>query len=138
MAIKIDVQKTYEEVKIADKIYRMYLNDAKLREYDKVFRKFRKESVKMSERDYSKMTDKEQKSAEKENYEIMFSVVELLLGEGSFEKVYKDTGNSLLVMADIIMQLMEVVGKRMQAFKREKKPITQGNKAYETYGKIYR
>lgn len=126
MAIKINVQKAYEEVEIADKIYRMYLNDEKLREYDKVFRKFRKESLKMSERDYSKMTDKEQKAAEKENYEIMFSVVELLLGEGSFEKVYADTGKSLLVMTDIIMQLMEVVGKRMQAFKKREKAYYTG------------
>ncbi|MFD5849704.1 hypothetical protein ACFWGC_05865 [Cytobacillus pseudoceanisediminis] len=126
MAIKIDVQKTYEEVEIADKVYRMYLNDESLREYDKVFKRFRKESAKMKDRDYSDMTEKEQKAAEKENYEIMFTVVEVLLGEGSFEKVYADTGKSLIVMADIILQLMEVVGKRMQTFKKREKAYYTG------------
>lgn len=126
MAIKIDVQKTYEEVEIADKVYRMYLNDESLREYDKVFKRFRKESAKMKDRDYSDMTEKEQKAAEKENYEIMFTVVEVLLGEGSFENVYADTGKSLIVMADIILQLMEVVGKRMQTFKKREKAYYTG------------
>lgn len=65
MAIKIDVQKTYEEVEILDSIYRLELNDESMNRYDKVFLKFRKESLKMSERDYSKMTSKEQKAKRK-------------------------------------------------------------------------
>lgn len=126
MAIKIDVQKTYEEVEIVDSVYRMSLSDESMKAYDKVFKKFRKESLKMSERDYSKMTDKEQKAAEKENHAMMFEVVEALLGEGSFDKIYSDTGKSLLVVADIIMQLMGVVDKRLKVFKEKEKAYYLG------------
>ena len=128
MAIKIDVQKTYEEVEILDSAYRLELNDESMKRYDKVFLKFRKESLKMSERDYSKMTSKEQKAAEKENHEMMFEVTEALLGEGSFEKIYSETGKSLLVMADIIMQLMQVVDKRLKVFKEKEKAYYLGKK----------
>lgn len=127
MAIKIDVQKTYEEVEIIDSVYRLELNDESMKKYDKLFLKFRKESLKMSERDYSKMTEKERKAAEKENHTMMFEVTEALLGEGSFEKIYSETGRSLFIMADIIMQLMQVVDKRLSIFKEKEKAYYLGS-----------
>lgn len=126
MAIKIDVQKAYEEVDIAGKIYVMDLNDEKMKEYTKAFNEFRKESFKLSEKDYAEMTTEEQEEAEKKNYELMEKVSDLLLGEGSFQKVYRDTGKSLMVMADILLQLMDVVNGRLETFKNKEKAYYTG------------
>ncbi|MBT2688258.1 hypothetical protein J7I93_08700 [Bacillus sp. ISL-47] len=126
MAIKINVQKAYEEVDIAGKVYVMDLNDHKLQEYTKAFKQFRKESLNLSEKDFADMTEDEQTSAERKNLELMEKVADLLLGKGSFQKVYRDTGKSLMIMADILLQLMDVVNGRLETFKKREKAYYTG------------
>ncbi|WP_394136853.1 hypothetical protein [Cytobacillus oceanisediminis] len=126
MAIKIDVQKAYEEVDIAGKIYMMDLNDDKLKEYSNAFKEFRKESLNLSEKDYEAMTEKEQEAAEKKNAELMEKLADLLLGKGAFQKVYRDTGKSLMIIADILLQLMDVVNGRLETFKKREKAYYTG------------
>ncbi|WP_026584199.1 hypothetical protein [Bacillus sp. J33] len=126
MAIKINVQKAYEEVDIAGKVYVMDLNDHKLQEYTKAFKEFRKESLNLSEKDFADMTEDEQTSAERKNLELMEKVADLLLGKGSFQKVYRDTGKSLMIMADILLQLMDVVNGKLETFKKREKTYYTG------------
>jgi hypothetical protein len=126
MAIKINVQKSYEEVDIAGKIYIIDLNDDKLKEYTRAFHEFRTEANKLSEKDFVEMSKEEQEAEEKKNYELMEKLGDLLLGEGSFRKVYHDIGKSLMVMAEIIMQLMEVVNSRVENFKNKGKSYYTG------------
>lgn len=126
MAIKINVQKAYEEVDIAGKVYVMDLNDHKLQEYTKAFKEFRKESLNLSEKDFADMTEDEQTSAERKNLELMEKVADLLLGKGSFQKVYRDTGKSLMIMADILLQLMDVVNGKLETFKKREKAYYTG------------
>lgn len=117
MAIKIDVQKTYEEVDIAGTVYKVDLNDEKLKEYMKAFEEFREESEKLNKKDFHEMSEAEQKEATDKSNELMKKVSDLILGKGSFEKVYHDTGCSLMVMTHILVQLIEVVNNKMAAFK---------------------
>lgn len=126
MAIKINVQKAYETVDIAGNEYVMDLSDDNLKKYDQAFREFREESLNLSEKQFEGMTEQEQKEAEQKNYEIMEKVSDLLLGEGAFAKVYRDTGKSLLVMADVLLQLMDVVQGRLETFKKRERSYYTG------------
>lgn len=126
MAIKIDVQKSYEEVEISGVVYRVDLNDDRLKEYIKAFDEFRDESLKISEKEFVEMSKEEQAEATKRNYEIMEKVTDLMLGTGSFEKVYNDTGRSLMVMTNVLFQLIQIVEDKLTNFKLDKKSYYVG------------
>jgi hypothetical protein len=126
MAIKINVQKSYEELDIAGVTYILDMNDEKMKGYVKAFHKYEKEAKKLAAKDFTDMTEAEQAEATDMNREIMEEILDLLLGEGSFAKIYRDTGKSLMVVAHIILQIMDVVGTRAETFKNQEKAYYTG------------
>jgi hypothetical protein len=126
MAIKIDVQKSYEEVDIAGDIFILDLNDEKIKEYTAAFDDFQKESEKLSKKDLESMSKDERDKFSKQNHELLKKVTDLMLGDGSFVKIYHKTGKSLMVMTDILVQLMEVVTNKIEKFKSKGKAYYTG------------
>jgi hypothetical protein len=126
MAIKIDVQKSYEEVDIAGDLYILDINDDKIKEYTSAFDNFQKESEKLSKKELESISKAEIDEFSKKNQELIEKLVDLMLGEGSFVKIYHKTGKSLMVMTDILVQLMEVVTNKIEKFKSKGKAYYTG------------
>jgi hypothetical protein len=126
MAIKIDVQKSYEEVDIGGDIYILDLNDDKIQEYIAAFDDFQKELEKLGKKDLESMSKAERDQFTKQNQELIEKLTDLMLGNGSFVKVYQKTGKSLMVMTDILVQLMGVVTDKVEKFKSKGKAYYTG------------
>ncbi|PAD67029.1 hypothetical protein CHH83_20905 [Bacillus sp. 7586-K] len=125
MAIKIEVQKAYEEVDIADKIYRIDMTDEKMKQHLTTYAKFQKEIKELEKIDASSTSPDEAIKINEKTKELFEEVINLLLGDGSFDEVYEVCGKSTVVLSDVLRQLMENVRNRFDK-------INEKNKAYYT------
>lgn len=125
MAIKIDIQQAYEEVEIADKEYRIDMTDEKMKQHLTTYAKFQKEIKSMENIDAENASPDEVIQVNERTKALFKEVLDLLLGEGSFEEVYNACGKSTVVLSDVLRQLMELVRSRFDK-------INEKNKAYYT------
>lgn len=114
MAIKIQVNKAVEEFDIAGKIYQMDMSDDAIKRWRAEWIQFEKEANALAEKQDSEETEDEAK-------ELLARLYDLFLGNGSFEKVFNDTGRSSLVVTDILKQIMDVVELKYRAKSDENK-----------------
>jgi hypothetical protein len=114
LAIKIQVNKAVEEFDIAGKIYQMDMSDDAIKRWRAEWIQFEKEANALAEKQDSEETEDEAK-------ELLARLYDLFLGNGSFEKVFNDTGRSSLVVTDILKQIMDVVELKYRAKSDENK-----------------
>ena len=118
---KFEFKKSHEDLEIAGKEYRLEFNDAKLIEYNKSFDEFYQESKRLNQIDETKLTTNEQLDLFEDMKKMVKDILEILLGEGSFEELYEASDRSLINMMDVIMYLSEVVEEKMQNIRDKKK-----------------
>lgn len=114
-------KKTYEEVELADNVYRIEFTDDKVLQYNKSFDKFHKESKKLNQIDVTKITVDEQQELFGKMQDLVKKVTEELLGKGSYDTLYEASGNSLMNMIDMVVYLSEVVGEKTEAIREDRK-----------------
>lgn len=118
---KFDFNKSYEEIEIAGKTYQIEFNDEKILQYNKSFDKFYQESKKLNEIDATKLEQKEQEDLFIKMQGLTKSMVEEILGENTYDELYKLSGNSLMNMLEMVEYLSEVVGEKIERIKGDKK-----------------
>jgi hypothetical protein len=106
-----EFKKSYEELKINDRVYRIDLSDDKVKEYRKVFVEFHDQSVLIQNVD-----GEDQEQLFDKSKEMVTKVIDTLLGAGSFVTLYEESGNSLLNMVDLVACLTDVVREKTEEF----------------------
>lgn len=113
--------KSYEEVELAGKTYKIEFNDEKVLQYNKNFDKFQKESQRIHKIDAAEMPVKEQQGLFFEMQKLVEGLVKELLGEDAYGELYAASGNSLIGMMDVVVYLSDVVGERMEHIQSDRK-----------------
>lgn len=116
-AIKIDIKKSYEEVEIGGEVYRIELNDDLKKKYLKADREFTAEMAVLQEADEEKMSDDEKLEFDDKARQSLKKMVDFLLGDGAYEKIYKASGRSTWVVVDIVYQVSQVVRGHVEEYK---------------------
>lgn len=121
MVRKIEIKKSYEEVEIGNKVYRVDLGDDKVKEYQDFFNDYQKEAEKLEKTDVTKLSPSEQDEYRERSRELTKRTFDVILGQGAFEEIYELTGRSSIVMFDIISQVMDIINERSNEFKEKAK-----------------
>lgn len=118
---KFEFKKSYEEVELAGKIYKIEFNDERLLVYMKAFDKFYTKSNELHEIEAEKLDIKKQEEVLSEMAEMIKEILDLLLGKGAYDELYKKSGQSVINMVDVVLFVGDVVGERMEQSREEKK-----------------
>lgn len=107
---QFEFDKTYEELEIAGKTYRIYLNDEKILEHQEAFEKYQKKANELSKAKTD--TPTQSKKAYGDMKKITKDMIEQLLGEGTFDELYEKAGGSIFNLTDLIMEIgQKVIGE---------------------------
>ncbi|PHC14371.1 hypothetical protein [Bacillus toyonensis] len=119
---KFEFEKTYKEVDVAGKLYKIEFNDDAIAKYQKELKTFDKDSKELAAliTDYEKATDEEIDAVMNKQREMTKHVVETFLGEGTFEELYEKAGKSVTNLMGLVNYLSdlyveEAKGKTEQA-----------------------
>jgi hypothetical protein len=118
---KFEFKKTYEEVDIAGKVYKIEFNDDKIREYQEKFFSFQTDAEEYLKVDETKLTKEERWEHFEKGKQVARNVIDTLLGEGSFDELYEKSGRSIANMYDLIWYLAEIVQERNARNREEKR-----------------
>lgn len=118
---KFEFKKTFEEVEIAGKVYRIEFNDDKIREYQEKFHSLGADVQELLNVDEMKLTKEEREKRFEKGKQLVCSVIDMLLGEGSFDELYEKSGRSIINMYDLVEFLAEIVNERSAQNREEKR-----------------
>jgi hypothetical protein len=109
---KFEFKKTYEEVEIAGKVYKVDLQDESVKKYQKQFNSFTEQSMQLQEAAKENMTVDEQAAFLDQSKELAMVTINTLLGENAFDELYEASGKSLINVMDLINFLTEVIREK--------------------------
>lgn len=118
---KFEFKKSYEELEIAGKVYRMRFDDEKLLEYHEAFDEFYQDTKKMQEVETEDMEHEELLDTYKEIREMSKKILDTVLGEGAYDELYEKSGQSTMGMVDVINFVSDAVGDGMEKVRNKKK-----------------
>ncbi|PEV02209.1 hypothetical protein CN417_28780 [Bacillus thuringiensis] len=118
---KFEFKKTYEEVEIAGKVFRIDLNDDKVFEYQESFNKYGKEMQEDSSSNIESFGKEEQKEFFDKQLQRIKEVIEIMLGKDSFEHIYEASGRSIINLAELVTYLSNLIGEKTVNIRDEKK-----------------
>ncbi|OQM47536.1 hypothetical protein B6A27_00385 [Anoxybacillus sp. UARK-01] len=116
---KFEFRKSYEEIEIAGKIYRIDFTDEKVMEYQKNFSRFYQEAQELNNLDIESLSDEEQQTIISKQRKNMKIVTENLLGEGTFEELFELSGRSTVNYMELLLFLGEVMSERTNTIKED-------------------
>ncbi|MFE9082237.1 hypothetical protein [Bacillus mobilis] len=107
---KFEFEKTYKEVDVAGKLFKVEFNDDALNKYQKALKRFKDstDELQNSITDYEKATDEEIDASTEKQKEITKDVVETFLGEGTFEELYEIAGRAVANLLSLVHYLNDV------------------------------
>ena len=118
---KFEFKKTFEEVEIAGKVYKIEFNDDKIREYQERFPSLEADIQDLMGVDEMKLEKEEREKHFEKGKQLIRSVIDMLLGEGSFDELYEKSGRSIINMYDLVEFLAGIVGERSVRNREEKR-----------------
>lgn len=118
---KFEFKKTYEEIEIAGKVYKIEFNDDKIWEYQGKFLSFEADAQEFLNVDETKLTKEEQWEHFEKGKQLARNVIDTLIGEGSFDELYEKSGRSIANMYDLVWYLAGIVNERNARNKEEKR-----------------
>lgn len=118
---KFEFKKTFEEVEIAGKVYRIELNDDKIREYQEEIYSLEVDIQELLNVDETKLTKEEREKRFEKEKQLACRVLDMLLGEGSFDELYEKSGRSIINMYNLVEFLAEIVNERSAQNREERR-----------------
>ncbi|SES02628.1 hypothetical protein [Salipaludibacillus aurantiacus] len=114
-------KKTYEEFKIAGKVYKVDFSDPAVKRYQIELYEYMKRSKELQKVDTDKLDKKGQEKAFNDALDAMRTFVDAIMGGGSFDELYKASGEYSENMVEFVEFLAEIVGERAQRLKQKAK-----------------
>lgn len=131
MAIRFEFEKTYEEIEVAGRVYKLHLDDESLRDHQNTLLEFYDDTKKMQMIDAETATPEEQDKALDEAKEMLRKFFDQLFGKGSFDQLYLDSGKSLINMVNLGEAVGDVINDKVEEMrdKQKSKYIKNKNRA---------
>ncbi|PGL47740.1 hypothetical protein [Bacillus thuringiensis] len=107
---QFNFEKTYKEVDVAGKLFKVEFNDDALNRYQKSLKRFKAstEELQNAAADYEKATDSEIDALSERQKEITKDVVDTFLGNGAFEELYDIAGRSVANLLSLVHYLNDL------------------------------
>lgn len=107
---QFNFEKTYKEVDVAGKLFKVEFNDDALNRYQKSLKRFKASTnvLQNSITDYEKATDEEIDALTVKQKEITKDVVDTFLGEGAFEELYDIAGRAVANLLGLVHYLQDI------------------------------
>lgn len=107
---KFEFEKTYKEVDVAGELHKVEFNDEALLKYSKAFKSFEEKSKEVTDsiKDFDNATDKEIEELSLKQKELVKYIVEIFLGEGTFDSLYEKAGRSSTNLMSLVHYLNEI------------------------------
>ncbi|PEB52444.1 hypothetical protein COO03_11690 [Bacillus sp. AFS098217] len=114
---KFNFEKTYKEIDVAGKVYRVNFDDDALAKYQKELRIFEDKSKELTgkEIDYTTITDTEIDAMQVTQRELVKHVVEVFLGDGTFEELYEKAGRSVMNLMALVTYLSDIYAEETRS-----------------------
>ena len=112
---------TKEEFKIGGKVYEIDFSDKALKEYQLQMQKYKKQYEDIKKVDFENQSHEEQLKSYDEAFNLVKESVNMVLGKGSFDELYKASGESLENMSQLLTFLYEIIAERLQETKEQQK-----------------
>lgn len=117
---KFTFEKNYTEIEIAEEIYRIDFSDDKLREYSKKFTVFFQKHKEIQIDNIEEMSVKDQEKVIDKQKVLIGGMIDTILGEGSFDKLYEASGRSVLGITELIDYLSTIIADKLKTSKNKK------------------
>ncbi|XQY90641.1 hypothetical protein ACNRWW_14035 [Metabacillus sp. HB246100] len=114
---KFEFKKSYEEIEIAGNVYKLGLSDEDLRKYQKEFSSFFDKQQDFQKIKVDSLSYDEQVEHFDRMKNIIKELIELILGEGTFQPLYEASGKSLVNITELAEYLSEVIGEKLKVEK---------------------
>ncbi|MDA1652650.1 MULTISPECIES: hypothetical protein [Bacillus cereus group] len=107
---KFDFEKTYKEVDVAGKLFKVEFNDDALNKYQKALKQFKKGTDELQSMipDFEAASDKEIDALTEKQKDLTKQVVETFLGEGTFEDLYEIAGRAVANLLNLVHYLNDI------------------------------
>ncbi|MFA2606307.1 hypothetical protein ABR763_26405 [Bacillus cereus] len=107
---KFDFEKTYKEVDVAGKLFKVEFNDDALNKYQKALKQFKRGTDELQSMipDFEAASDKEIDALTEKQKDLTKQVVETFLGEGTFEELYEIAGRAVANLLSLVHYLNDI------------------------------
>ncbi|WP_163258488.1 hypothetical protein [Bacillus paranthracis] len=107
---KFEFEKTYKEVDVAGKLFKVEFNDDALNKYQKALKQFKRgtEELQSMIPDFEAASDKEIDAVTEKQKDLTKQVVETFLGEGTFEELYEIAGRAVANLLSLVHYLNDI------------------------------
>jgi hypothetical protein len=112
---------SYEEVKINDRMYQIDISDDKLVDYQELFSQYQKESQSIAERNTDNATKEETQKFLEDSKTVLKKILETMLGEGTFEQIYNESGKSIVNVSKLIIFLADIMNEKTGKMRDEER-----------------
>lgn len=112
---------SYEEVKINDRMYQIDVSDEKLVEYQELFSQYHKESQNIAARNTDNATKEETQKFLEDSKAVLGKILETMLGEGTFEQIYNESGKSIVNVSKLIIFLADIMNEKTNNMRNEER-----------------
>lgn len=118
-AYQFNFEKTYKEIDVSGDIYRVEFNDEALTRYQKAVKRFN-QGIKEAQSALEKVNietdsdDEIQKVSDKQK-DVVKDVVEVFLGEGTFDGLYEKAGKSVMNLMSLVNYLIDIYSSEMKS-----------------------
>lgn len=118
-AYQFNFEKTYKEIDVSGDIYRVEFNDEALTRYQKAVKGFN-QGIKEAQGALEKVNietdsdDEIQKVSDKQK-DVVKDVVEVFLGEGTFDGLYEKAGKSVMNLMSLVNYLIDIYSSEMKS-----------------------
>lgn len=127
--VKFDFGKTYKEIDVNGKLYKMDMSDDAQDGILDALKKAQDLADASKKKDPENMTAEELKEMRVEQRDIAIGVVDAFLGEGSGQELYESLGRSTATLLKLINSLQETFQGFINAsYEDEKKKFTKKSK----------
>lgn len=116
---KFSFDKSYEEVKIADKVYKIDMSDDKVKDYQQALQGYHKEAEQLTSANLENATPEEQVELFNKQLGMMKVVTETILGEGTFDELYEMSGRSSRNYLKLMLFIAEVMEEKIDEVKSD-------------------
>lgn len=124
--IQFNFEKTYKEIEIGDKTYRMEMNDEAQERIQGLFEKGQKFAEEAKQLDTEKMTPEELKAMSAQQKDLAIEMVDTFLGDGTGAELYEVAGRSSINLMKLVRQLQTLFEEFMgESYEDEKKKFTK-------------
>ncbi|EOS8268438.1 hypothetical protein ABTI76_001012 [Bacillus cereus] len=107
---KFDFEKTYKEVDVAGKLFKVEFNDDALNKYQKALKQFKRGTDELQSMipNFEAASDKEIDALTEKQKDLTKQVVETFLGEGTFEELYEIAGRAVANLLSLVHYLNDI------------------------------